>query len=364
MLAIQEYIKTHSDWATSLAAPPFNLKISYKDNFVLFKYNQMSSDFNEPICREARGLILEKDTWKVVRLAFFKFFNVEEQYADKIDWDTATASLKLDGSLVSLWHDGYEWRWSTNGTIDARDASLENGGYKTFQDLIDVAAQRYEIDYDKLNPRYVYTMELCSRINKVVIDYPEISLWHTVTVDMDTLEEVDANIGVPKPPVYVCNSKEDYVALVNAFDATKEGIVVRDAAAHRVKIKTPLYFELHKKANNGKLTPAAALRIILDNEDSEFLSYFPEFKEYFEKLRTTYEERIQHLRDIDEEVKNWEKENLMARRKEFAVWVKENHGKEANYYFLAYDGKLLKKWESIKGKEEQVVKFLKLEDVV
>jgi hypothetical protein len=34
-------------------------------------------------------LILELDTWKVMSLAFKKFFNSEEGNAHKIDWNTA-----------------------------------------------------------------------------------------------------------------------------------------------------------------------------------------------------------------------------------------------------------------------------------
>jgi hypothetical protein len=43
------------------------------------------------ITRNARmsWLILELDTWKVMSLAFKKFFNSEEGNAHKIDWNTA-----------------------------------------------------------------------------------------------------------------------------------------------------------------------------------------------------------------------------------------------------------------------------------
>ena len=78
MLKIQEFILAHENWRELLAAAPYNLKISEDDGFVLFKYNQISSDFNEEICKEARGLILDStDNFKVVRLAFYKFLTKE-----------------------------------------------------------------------------------------------------------------------------------------------------------------------------------------------------------------------------------------------------------------------------------------------
>lgn len=359
---LQEFIIDNpNDWETKLAAAPYSLKITHNGNYVIFKYSQIESDFNESICREARGIILRLPDLRIVRKAFNKFFNVEEKYADKLDWESAIATLKLDGSLVSLWYDD-GWHWSTNGTIFAADAPLENGGFKTFQDLIDKALEGYKLDYDKLNPNYCYTMELCSRYNKVVIDYPEIQLWHTVTVDLETLNEVEVDIGIPKPPTYICETKQDYEALVRAFEGNKEGIVVKDSNNKRVKIKTPLYFELHKKANNGKLTTEAALQIILDNEQSEFLSYFPELEVFFQKVESEYEERLAYLISILTDVDKWHKDNLFATRKDFAMWVKTKD-KDYNYYFLAYDNKLEKKIDEITGDAKKIVKFLKLEDV-
>lgn len=359
---LQEFIIDNpNDWEAKLAAAPYSLKITHNGNYVIFKYSQIESNFNEPICREARGIILEDTTWRIVRFAFRKFFNLGECYADKLDWESAVATLKLDGSLVSLWYDD-GWHWSTNSTIFAADAPLENGGFKTFQDLIDKALEKYNLDYDKLNPRYCYTMELCSRYNKVVIDYPEIQLWHTVTVDLETLNEVEVDIGIPKPPAYICETKQDYEALVRAFEGNKEGIVVKDKDCKRVKIKTPLYFELHKKANNGKITVAAALQIILDNEQSEFLSYFPELENFFKKVESAYVERNSKIINVLVEVAEWRHNNMFATRKDFAAWVKEK-GKDFNFYFLAYDGKLEAKMIEIGNDAKKITQFLKLEDV-
>ena len=131
MLKIQEFILAHGNWRELLAAAPYNLKIQEDDGFVLFKYNQISSDFNEEICKEARGLILDsQDSFKVVRKAFNKFFNLGETYADKIDWETATATSKEDGSLISIWFARDNWHISTNGTINAYNAELQSSELK------------------------------------------------------------------------------------------------------------------------------------------------------------------------------------------------------------------------------------------
>ena len=113
MLKIQEFIKAHDNWRDLLSAEPYNLKISEDDGFVLFKYNQIASDFSQEICQEARGLILDsEDNFRVVRYAFKKFFNIDEGFAAHIDWDTAVATEKIDGSIMSVWYARGKWHLS------------------------------------------------------------------------------------------------------------------------------------------------------------------------------------------------------------------------------------------------------------
>lgn len=45
MLELQKFIKENRNWEELLAAAPYNLNISHKDNLVLFKYSQVDSDF-------------------------------------------------------------------------------------------------------------------------------------------------------------------------------------------------------------------------------------------------------------------------------------------------------------------------------
>lgn len=93
-----EFIQNHpNDWEEKLSSDPYNLKISRDGPYVMFKYNQLSSDFSSPIVREARGIIFREDNWKCVRRAFDKFFNYGEPNAAEVDWNTANVQEKLDG---------------------------------------------------------------------------------------------------------------------------------------------------------------------------------------------------------------------------------------------------------------------------
>lgn len=364
MLAIQQFIKNNpNNWRELLSSAPYNLKIQEDDGFVLFKYNQISSDFNERICREARGLILDKqDNFKVVRKAFDKFFNLGEAYADKIDWGTASATSKEDGSLISLWYARDNWHISTNGTINAYNAELQSSAafpnIKNFGQLFEMAAKQIGFDWHNLDHNYTFTLELCSLANKIVLTYPEPTLFHILTIDNRTLEEVEMEIGVQKPRQYNLNSEKDYCDLVAQMDETHEGIVVRDAAGHRVKIKTLTYFQLHKMANNGKITLENAIDLIKANDTDEFLAYFPENRDYFNKVKAALgqiETAVNTIIFITEQTK----ENLERyfsktnARKEFAKTYSSFELK--HLYFAAYDGKLVERYS--KMTTSQFIKF-------
>lgn len=341
MLEVQNFIKSNENWRELLRMPPYSLRIQEDDNYVLLKYSQIDSDFSEKICLECRGIILEKATLRIVRLAFEKFFNFGEKYAAPIDWDSIIVREKIDGSLMSLWFDKGKWHLSTNGTLDAYTAPIEGiSPYKTYGELFDAAAQNSGLDYSKLDKYCCYTFELVSPFNRVVIPYNETKLYHLSTRDMVSLNEIDDEIGVEKPRLYNLNSKEDCLKIVEEMDSSHEGVVVLDRNGNRVKVKTPLYFELHKKANNGNISVEKIVEIIRAGEQEEFLTYFPWYKETFDKIELRIKFCNWMAALIDEAVEKWKKSNEKKfesdreMKKDFALLANEYSFKEL--YFIAY----------------------------
>lgn len=334
---IKFLIANPDTWREQLSAAPYNLTIREEGDYVLFKYSQIESDFNEPIVREARGIILAHrgGTWQVVRLAFDKFFNIGEVYADPINWNSVLITEKIDGSIMTLWYDAGKWHLSTNGTIDAYEAKVGNGAL-TFGALFDKAAKNAGLDIEDLSPSYNYTFELVGPYNKVVLNYPKTTIYHLSTRDMLTLEEVFVNIGVQQPQQYFASNQEEIMEIVGGMDASHEGVVVRDAAGNRVKIKTESYFRMHKMANNGAITVEYIMELILANETSEFLSYFPELIEDVNKVRTAYENKLKEWREIQQEVEAKHYDHSKETRRQFAMQVKNK--KEPFVWFSAFDG--------------------------
>lgn len=362
MLEIVKFIHEHEDWETLLSNAPYNLKISWDDGFVLFKYNQINSDFNEPICLEARGLILDSlDNFRVVRMAFKKFFNLGEGFAAKLDWDSAVATEKIDGSIMSVWFARGKWHLSTNGTIDAFKAEINGvGPYKTFGELFEsVLPLSTFVNYNK---HRCWTFELISPYNKVVIGYPETKVCLLSVRDMDSLEELgldavemlaDAN-GLTVPERYDLNNEADYRKVVEQMPEGHEGIVVRDVNGERVKIKTLLYFEMHRAKNNGVITLERIVDLIRANDHYEFLSYFPEYQPIFDDVKRQIDHSEVVLEKVRQDVAEWKNNNKdvceqdarMARK-----WFAQDLGKKGPLYFAEYDGKLANAVDSLETKK-------------
>ena len=353
MLKIQEFIKAHDNWRDLLSAEPYNLKISEDDGFVLFKYNQIASDFSQEICKEARGLILDsQDNFRVVRYAFKKFFNIDEGYAAHIDWDTAVASEKIDGSIMSVWYARGKWHLSTNGTIDAFKAELSGvGPYKNFGELFESVLPLSTFEN---HPKDVcWTFELVSPYNKVVIDYPETKVYLLSVRFMNSLAELDydrisfyaGKLGVPYPQFYYMNDEAGFRKLVEDMPEGHEGVVVRDQYNERVKIKTLLYFQMHKAKNNGVITLERIVDLIRANDHYEFLSYFPEYTDVFNHVKHQLDTVDARKEKIVQDVKLWKMENkdvyeqdARMARKWFAQDIAK--GQYAALYFAAYDNHL------------------------
>ena len=292
-LQLFKFINNHKDnWKELLQQPPYSLIIKEDDAYVLLKYSQLNSDFSKKIVKECRGIILDKETLRVVSFPFTKFFNQIEPYAAKIDWKSARVLDKIDGSLISLWYDRGCWHWSTSGNIDASKTEFSTTDLiqlkcpvKTWQELIELADNYKDIDWEKLDKNCTYMFELVSPYTKVVIPYPYIRLHHLATRNNVTYQEEEQDIGICKPQSYPIHTLEDCVAAAEHLSKDYEGFVVVDKNYHRVKIKNPTYLIMHRMANNGQITLKAVLALLEANDQEEFLSYFPEYGPLFKTVQ-------------------------------------------------------------------------------
>ena len=288
-LELRDFILSHDNWEELLTTDPYNLKISRDGDYIMFKYNQLSSDFTIPLVCEARGIIFRESDWECVSHAFNKFGNWGENYCPNIDWNTASVQEKVDGSLIKFWYDN-GWHISTNGTIDAFKAELNDAKYPTFGALVeDAMPMSWGAWEETADPKCTYMFELVSPYNRVVIPYEETKLYFLGIRDMEdgrewNPEDSDMSYVFETPKRYPLHSLEDVQRAANALPWDQEGYVVCDRNFNRVKIKSSAYILAHYARNNGVVNAERLVQVILDGEQEEFLTYAPDYADELKKV--------------------------------------------------------------------------------
>ena len=308
-----EFIQNHpNDWEEKLSSDPYNLKISRDGPYVMFKYNQLSSDFSNPIVREARGIIFREDNWKCVRRAFDKFFNYGEPNAAEIDWNTAKVQTKIDGSIVSAWFNDKKWHYSTNGTIDAYKALTGDIKLPTFGDVLEEAFRNNgiskEIFEQSASKLVCYTFELVSPQTRVVIPYEKPDLYFIGYRTMRTECEMNPKESLVSeffktPKEYDFHSAQDVVDSAKELPWDEEGYVVVDSNFNRVKIKSPAWLVAHYARSNNSISKESLIQVILDGEQEEFLVYADDYREELESVEQEMKDFVKDLNDAAREMK-------------------------------------------------------------
>ena len=342
-LSIQWFIEQHADWETILSEKPYCLNIT-KDafngqNLVMFKYNQVDSDFSIQLVKEARGLILDADTNEIVSFPFTKFFNFGEANAAEIDWKTARCGEKVDGSLVKIVNVGDNLLISTNGTILASKAPIaEQTGckYSTFGDIVadvlEKSGWQKKLQEEGLcalwKEGYTYMFELCSPWTRVVVPHKENKLYFLGKRNNETFEETYFSDDpvfsklFDTPKVYPLKSIDECLAATKDMPWNEEGYVVCDASFNRVKVKSPAYCAVHHLKGNGVLSYARAIELVRSNEIDEICSYFEEFRPALEECKARFWKLVDSCENAWKEYMKIDES--LPTRKDKALWITKN----------------------------------------
>jgi len=353
MLAIIRYIKEHG---LEAALTEFKLKSRDYDKKVLIKYDQIASSMGIEEVQDCRGLILEKDTWKIMCLSFRKFFNNAEGHAATIDWDTAHVLEKLDGSMIQVYFDWNKNRWfaATTGTAEG-EGEVNNKMGTTFNELFwTTVNNKYSFNDCLLDKDHIYVFELTTPYNIVVKPHGESSVSLLAVRNRTTLLEIGYNdlkmvaesLGLPLVKSFDLNANNAGV-LIKTFEKmvwSEEGYVVVDANFNRVKIKNPAYVAVHHL--KSKTSEHAIMDVVKTNEIDEFIATFPERKDEIEGLHTNYVKLVDTLEGAWDSLKDKRPKNITPKeKKKFAMSVFELINKEglkdySGMFFGMNDGKI------------------------
>lgn len=295
-------------------------------NLHLFKYDQLNSPMNNRLVQLCRGIILDQDDdWKVISFPYTKFWNHGEGFAVDVDWKLHPRVFeKLDGSLMTLYWYKNNWHVASSGTPDA--GGPVNTGMTTFKELFWGVWKKLGYSLPK-DTNKCYMFELMTAHNRVVVRHPKSrivlhgvrnvahghfwkSYWESFP---DFYAEDNGWECVKSYPLDNIESILESVEQVDPMD--QEGYIVVDAHFNRVKIKSPQYVALHHMTDG--MSPRRMLTIITTNEGSEFLQYFPEWAELYNRVKKIYWDRIFEIEDVYSRYKG------IKGQKAFAMGVKD-----------------------------------------
>ena len=341
LLDVQKFIKSHpNNWEVLLSNKPFCLNITRQVwnnlNLVMFKYNQIESDFNESIVRECRGLILNEDTYDVVSYPFNKFGNAGEGvWVDNIDWNSAHVLEKCDGSIIKIVKVNGKLLISTNGCILASECNISNiteSCLKNFEDLFYWAIKEQFPNFKQdwfeqlFEENYTYIFELCTNANKIVVPHPEPKVYFIGIRNNKTYKEIyifEHNFSkiFHTPKVFPLKTLDDVVNAASKLDWKNEGYVVSDKYFKRVKVKSLEYLKVHRLAGNGVLSIRRAIDVYMAGECDEILTYFPEYKSVFDEIDKRFHDKYIELGFLVSELIANIVSGALPTRKDQAAWI-------------------------------------------
>lgn len=291
--------------ARDLLHTDYDLSIDETDELFCTKYTHDSrlwtrgTEQQKLMLTQNRGAIYEKKApYRLICLPLYKFWNYNEPQATTTSANWTSYTEKLDGSFFKLYYFQNEWHVSSNSRINIkqfREKYVRCG--KTNEQLWDEAAQVVGLDYSKLNKTYAYFFDRVHPDYKIVIQYDKPMLYHLGTRNMLTLEELNIDIGIPKPRSFQflnLNQCLQYVNQMHFMDG--EGIVACDLQTYdRIKIKSPSYLIVHYRTvgiDNERKQELFCLTIWLQGEKEEYLNYFPQYIQDYDRIENQLEQSI------------------------------------------------------------------------
>lgn len=352
---VQDYLRQHGVERLEDRFKVITKRHGEFPNLVLFKYDQLNSPMGDPLVQQCRGLILdEANDWAVVSYPYDKFFNYGEGHAKEIDWSSARVYEKLDGSLMTLYPYQGTWHVSSSGLPDASGSMM--GTTTTFKELFWKVWSDLGYRLPPYGPQ-CYMFELMTPFNRVVVRHKESRIMlHggrrlTDFRELNPVVEAHHN-GWECVPIHRLDSWDAIMETAKTLNPMEsEGYVVADANYNRVKVKAPQYVAVaHMKDG---FSTRRMLEIVRTNENSEFLSYYPEFTDMYYEIRFKYERLLGEMQGFYDAIKDIPEQKDFARqatKKHYsgALFQMRRNGTDFKKSLAEMQIKLLEEWLGVK----------------
>jgi RNA ligase len=359
-----------------------DVSVKRKGNLLLFSYTPSAQyagrwNFFE---RVSRGLIINRRTGEIVARPFDKFFNWGEG-GRKAPYTAHIVNVyeKLDGSLGIFYRDnGY--KIATRGSFPSTPQEVEDSynewarknklPEQNWAELVRYGAMTQwstlrrmewqppaslastwatehlkQHDLPGLPDELTLLFEILYPHGRILIDYgdrEELVLLaarnrHTgeYLPFYPDVYEMAQRYGFSTPRTYHFSNVTDILAQAGQLDYNQEGWVVEFSNGERYKIKGDAYLELNRLVSG--LSFRSTLQAVMEGRVEQSRQLIPE------EFLTEFNGWVETIGTKVEEVKNQVEQAYQAApqasRKDFALWVQQNHRDLAPYLFALADGR-------------------------
>jgi len=263
MSVIKEYLlsgKTLTDLKQE-----FNLYLNFDEKYplVVFDYTMLSPKDSE-ITKEARGLILNTETYDVVSMSLPAFYEHDSEYSavtlSEIDWNSSRLLSKYDGTQITLYHHNGEWLLGTRfipvGVWTVYSINSPNNTItwtELFYECLESINTSFKSFTKNLDKNLCYTFEIATPKNKGAISYDKhilkligvVSLNDEKEVSIDDILASFEEDNYFRPEYFNVYSMDECLKYLEAYSNPNkyEGFVLVDKYFNRVKFRNKLYVD-------------------------------------------------------------------------------------------------------------------------
>jgi hypothetical protein len=271
-----------------------NKKLCIKEygNLFIVKYDKTVCDMNDPDVKKCRGLILEKNTNKLVCVPPPKSDSVE--IFNNVPIEKTIYEEFIEGTMINIFKYEGKVYMATRSCIDALCHFYSNKTFNAlFSEIIELS--KFDSMDDNMNLSFV----LQHPENTIVTQYehPEITLVYGVTIDGEnvvnyTLNDLckllkDKDLEFKIPLQYNVNSHIEIYDKLNTMKHNEPGVILKNLEFNYLKSKiwNQHYSYVRKLKGNSSSKKYMYLELRQNNAIKEYLKYFPDDAELFEIYR-------------------------------------------------------------------------------
>lgn len=307
--------------------------------------------------------ITEEQAWGMMPKYIGTFPYVTHVDLDKLTMDDVAMMQKMvDGVMIRIYYHDDTWHIGTGRAIDAGKSVWSSN--KSFLDMFFDAGRWNDImASENLNTRHSYSFILCHPDNQQVVKHKYVQLYHVLSRNMDTLEEINVDLGINKLPVYDRDTFASINEALNTMKNSKDsnnGVMIVLKNGMRIPVMSDEYHAVtYLRGKHANLRCRAIEIVLKNNEEMEnaFCSNFPTFAPYIRGIKKEMENqsnvlfsKIKH-KYID---KNRFQENYLGAREKHVIrdiWTQFMRAKEADIDRI---NKLKREWTTKKATANKV----------